>query len=210
MRIISVTQKDDRNVSIVLDNEKVLFLSNEIFMKSGLRKGNEISEDLFSSLVEENRSFFLKQKAFRYLGRRLHSVKELRLKLRRKDCDDRLIELVVEELKDKNYLNDYDFAVQFTDENIKNKLWGRAKLESELRKKGIEREIIDEVLREKLTGESEAENAVLLLQKKLETLDIKKSNEEKTKLKLINYLAGKGYDYDAIRQAVEECLKGHG
>ncbi len=209
MRIISVTKKNDKNVAVALDNDEVLFLSYEIFMKSGLRKGDLISEDLFSSLVEENRIFFLKQRAFRYLGRRLHSVKELKLKLRQKDYEDRLIEKVIEELKEKNYLNDYEFAVQFADENINNKLWGRLKLEAELRKKGIDVEIIEAVLIKKLTGRDDAGNAVLLLQKKLRTIDGTKLNEEKTKLKLMNYLAGKGYDYDAIRHAVEECLKEH-
>ena len=206
MKIDKIVRKDDRSVTVHLDNDDVLFLANEIFLKNGLRKGDDISEGLFSSLIKENRIFHLKQKAFRYLGRRPHSVNELRLKLRHKDYDNDLINEVIGELTAKNYLNDYDFAIQFADENIKNKLWGEAKVKAELMKKGIDGKVIDRVLSEKFSERDVLGNAVILLKKKFKTIDKNKLGDQKTKFKLASFLANKGYDYDIIRQAIDECL----
>ncbi len=207
MLITSIVRKDDKTVTVNFNNGDVLFLSYEVFLKSGLRKNDEVSEDRFLSLIKENRLFHLKQKAFRYLGRRLHSVKELKIKLRQKDYDSELIEEIVNELTEKNYLNDYEFAFQFTEENIRNKLWGKSKLEAELLKRGVARDVIEKVISEKLSGGNKIENAALLLQKKIKSLNRNKLTDDKFKLKLVTFLYGKGYDYDTIKQAVDECFK---
>ncbi len=207
MKVSNIVKKDEKSVTISFDNGEVLFLSNEIFVKSGLRRNDEVSEGLFSSLIKENRLFHLKQKAFRYLGRRLHSVKELKTKLRQKDYDDDLIDEVINDLSGKNYLNDYEFASQFAEENIRNKLWGKAKLESELLKKGVSRNIIELVISEKLSGGNKVENAVVLIQKKIKSFNRTKLTDDKIKIKLISFLAGRGYDYDTIRQALDVYLK---
>lgn len=207
MKIVKIVRKDSRNVALHLDNDDVFFLVYEIFVKSGLRKEDEISESRLSSLVRENRLFHMKQKAFRYLGRRRHSTTELRMKLRSKDYGGELIEEVLGYLTENNYLNDYEFAVQFADENIKNRLWGVNKVKAELLKRGISGATADKVITEKFSEEDVLGNAIVLLRKKIRTIDKKKSGTDKIKLKLFSYLAGKGYEYDIIRQSVEMILR---
>jgi regulatory protein len=206
MKIISIERKDERTRIIHLDNNEILFLSNEVFIKNGLRKNDEISEVLFNSLIRENKLFYLKQKAFKLLGRRLHSEKELRTKLNQKGYEKDLIDVVIEELHSKNYLNDYEFAKQFAEENIKNKLWGQIKIESELVKKGVKREIISEVLKDKFFDGNSLESAVILVNKKLKTFLGKKIDDKKLKLKLLSFLISRGYDYETSRRAVEHFI----
>jgi len=84
MKIERVVKKDDENVIVYFDTQEKLFLSYEIFMQNRLKKDMEISEDGFALLIRENRKYFIKKKAFNFLGRRMHSYNELKLKLLRK------------------------------------------------------------------------------------------------------------------------------
>ncbi|MGE5810911.1 MAG: hypothetical protein ACM339_05380, partial [Ignavibacteria bacterium] len=84
MKIERIVKKNNRDIIISFDNGEDLFLSKEILLKSGLRKNDELSEENISSLIEENKKFYIKQAAFRYLGKRIHSTDELKLKLRQK------------------------------------------------------------------------------------------------------------------------------
>ena len=206
MKIIRIVKKDEKNVVLYFDNNEKLYLSYEVFLKSGLRKNDDIPEDRFSFLVNENKIYFLKQKAFRYLGRRLHSAYEIKLKLKQKNYDNDLIDSIIEELKISNYINDYDFAKMFAEENIKNKFWGRRKVESELFKKGIERETILQVLSEKFSGENEINKALELGKKKLKTLLNRNLGDDKVMSKLISFLITRGYDYETSRRTAEALI----
>jgi regulatory protein len=203
MRIESIEKKDEKNVTISFDNGEKLYLAYDIFLKNGLKKNDEISESRFSFLVEENQKFHLKQKAFRYLGRRHHSAYELKLKLRQKGYSPELINQIVDELRTANYINDYEFASLFADENIKNKLWGRKKLEAELFKKGIGRDIISQVVNEKFSAGDELEQAMELGKKKIRSLMSRRTDNEKIKTKLISFLMTRGFDYEISKRALD-------
>jgi regulatory protein len=207
MRIDGIEKKDEKNVTITFENGERLYLAYDVFLKNGLKKNDEFSESRFSFLVEENQLFHLKQKAFRYLGRRLHSSYELKLKLKRKGYKQELIEQVIEELINGNYVNDYEFASLFADENIGNKLWGRKKLEAELFKKGIDRNIISQIINEKFSTGSELDQALELGRKKIKSLLSRGIDNEKLKIRLVSFLLTKGYDYEISRRTAEILLE---
>ena len=207
MVIAKIQKKNDNNVIVLLDNEQKLFLSYEVLLKNGLRKGSEISESHFDYLVKENQKFFIKQKAYMLLGKRLHSVYELRTKLRQKKYDQDLISLTIDELINGGYLDDMKFAEMYSDEKLRLKLWGKTKLKSELMKKGISSQIITVVLEEKFPGsDEELDNASQLAKKKY--IQLKNRNMEKQKLvkRLYAFLISKGYSYDISRQAIEKLF----
>jgi len=207
MIIDKIQKKNDNNVIVLLDNDQKLFLSYEVLLKNGLRKGSEISESHFDFLVKENQKFFIKQKAYALLGKRLHSVYELRTKLRQKKYDQDLIRVTIDDLLSGNYLDDMKFAEMFSEEKLRLKLWGKTKLKSELMKKGISSQIITVILEEKFPGsDEELDNASQLAKKKYNLL--KNRNMEKQKLvkRLYSFLISKGYSYDISRQAIEKLF----
>ena len=206
MKIEKVTKKDGNTVIVHLDDGQKLFLSYEVFMKNGLRKNDEISDGRFSSLITENQLYHIKQRALRYLGRRPHSVSELRIKLRGKDYAAELIDAVISELKEKRFLDDKNFAQLFTEENLSVKKWGKNKLRSELIKRGITRDIIDEVLAERLGGDEQTENAEDLARKKFRSLISRKLDKDKLRVKLLSFLASRGYDYEVSKNAVDKII----
>jgi len=206
MKVTRIVKKDARNVVIHFDNDEVLFLSVDIFYKSGLKKNDEISDDRFSSLIKENQLFHIKQRAFRYLGRRQHSTSELRIKLKQKGYETEYINEVLDDLKKKNYLDDTKFAEMFVEEKIKLKLWGEQKLKSELIKRGIKSEIISDILRDKISDEDKLNNAMIIASKKYDTLKNRNVKNDVIKRKLVTFLNSRGYNYDVIKEVCDDLI----
>ncbi len=206
MKISKIVKKDARNVIVHFDNDEVLFLSVDIFYKSGLKKNDEISDDRFSALIKENRLFHIKQRAFRYLGRRQHSTSELRIKLKQKGYETEFINEVLDDLKQKNYLDDTKFAEMFVEEKIKLKLWGEQKLKSELIKRGINSKIISDILRDIISDEDKLNNAMIIASKKYDTLKNRNVENDVIKRKLFTFLNSRGYNYDVIKEVCEMLI----
>ncbi len=204
MKIERVVKKDDENVIVYLDNQEKLYLSYEVFLQNRLRKDMEISEDGFSFLIRENQKYFIKKKAFDFLGRRLHSYHELKLKLLKKKYDKELITEVLDYLGEKNFLDDYEFGRQYTEEKVRLKSWGKNKIKSELYRKGIAAEIIDKILSEEEFSSSE--NAEALAQKKLKALSGRNYDRRVLSAKLYSYLFSKGYEFDTIREVIRRLI----
>jgi regulatory protein len=207
MVIARIQKKNDNNVIVLLDNDQKLFLSYEVLLKNGLRKGSEISESHFDFLVKENQKYFIKQKAYTLLGKRLHSVYELRTKLRQKKYDVDLIQLTIEDLLNGHYLDDMKFAEMYSEEKLRLRLWGKTKLKSELMKKGVSSAIITAVLEEKFPeADEELNNASQLVQKKYNQLKNRNMEHPKLVKRLYAFLISKGYSYDISRQAIEKLF----
>jgi regulatory protein len=207
MKIVKISKKDSRNVLIEFDNDERLILNYEVFLRNGLRKGFGISEDRFSFLIDENRKYYIKSAAIKLFSKRLHSEKEIRTKLLRKaGYDNRLIDSAVEELKEKNLIDDYKFAAVFSEEMIRTKLWGLKKIKAGLIKKGVSPEIIGKVLKEKLPEGNLLDDACTLAAKKIKSLSGRQMDKKKLAVKIYSFLSSRGYDYETSRQAVEKVF----
>lgn len=106
----------------------------------GLAAGDRIGDALRRELealaeVEQCRS-----KAMRLLGNRPRSEEELRRSLVRSDFCYLAIDLVVGELKARGVIDDRAFAQQFAEERRRLKGHAPARIEIELRARGVERE----------------------------------------------------------------------
>ena len=207
MVIDRIEKKDNSNVIIYLDNGELIYLAYEVMLKNGLRKGVEVSESHFDFLIRENQKFFIKRKAYDYLGKRIHSAYELRIKLLRKKYESDLINDTIDDLRNGGYLDDPNFAEIFIEEKIRLKSWGRSKLKSELIKRGIAQEIIETVFLEKLPGETdEIDMAFQLAQKKYASISNRNLEKQKTVQKLYSFLMAKGYSFDICRKVVEKVV----
>ena len=206
MLVERIVKKDAKNVVLHLSNGETLILSLDVFLQSGLKKNEEISDDRFSLLIKENKLFYIKQRALNYLGRRPHSLSELRVKLLQKGYEKDLINEVLEYLRDKNYLNDLDFAKQFSKAKLDSKGWSKKRLKSELFKKGINSDITDEVLNEIYNEVIELENATAVAVKKLKSLKNKTGDKNILKNKLSSFLNLKGYSYDITREVCDKLI----
>ncbi len=207
MKIERVARKDENNVSVYFDNGERLILSEDTFYNSGLRKGDEISEDRFSFFIEQNILYHIKQRAFSYLARRFHSERELLIKLKQKSYEERLIKLVLNELREKSFIDDQVFANHFIEEKLKKKHWGKNKIRAALFSKGISASIIDEVLKSFDSEEDQNEAAIGLVKKKYENLKKRETDNRKLKQKLIAFLLSRGFVYEISVEVVSKIIK---
>lgn len=207
MKIERVSRKDEKNVLVCFNNGERLILSEDTFYTSGLRKGDEISEDRFSYFIEQNIIYHIKQRALSFLARRFHSERELLIKLKSKSYEERLIKTVLTDLKNKNFIDDKIFANHFIEEKLKKKYWGKNKIRAALFSKGISVSIVDEVLGQFDLDQAQNTTAFELAQKKYDKLKLRENDNRKLKQKVISFLISRGFDYDAASESVNKIIK---
>ena len=111
------------------------------------------------------------------------------------------IELLVSELMQFNFLNEERYARSFSRGKFRIKKWGRKKIRAELKKREVYDKCIDFAM-EEIDDKAYFETLKEVLQKKNE--HEKESDSYRRKAKLTRYLVYRGYEYDLIRDALEE------
>ena len=140
------------------------------------------------------------------MGRRQHSSSELRRKLWNKDYEQKLIDEVIEDLSKNGYIDDTEFIRVFVAEKSKTKNWSRKRIKSELIKRGLDSKLIDKILSEQYS-ESDYDNASTVAKKKVEVLTKRNLEKKELRNKLSTYLFSKGFDYELIKDVVDQILK---
>lgn len=207
MKIDRVVRKDQKNVIIYFDNDEKLILSGDTFYNSGLRKGDEVSEDRYSYFIEQNILYHIKQRALSLISRRIHSEKEIFIKLKVKSYDERLIKIVLNDLKSISFIDDKYFAKHYIEEKLQGKKWGMNKIRAALFSKGVSSNIIDEVISEFDNTENNIELVDELARKKLEQLKKRNLDEKKNYQKVIAFLLSRGFDYSLSAEVCNKIMK---
>lgn len=145
--------------------------------------------------------------ALRLLAVRARSVKEIRTKLTDRGVDGPVLEKVIEKLLDLNYLDDSEFAGQWTRHLAFNLLYGNRRIEASLREKGIPEEIIRKAVSENRDELGEKAAIRRVLNKKIKGLNAQ-NLDRKQMAKLARMLAGRGFStsliYEALRNPQED------
>lgn len=202
MIINSLIRKNNK-VKITFDDSSSLYVNYNVVVQFALRKGDNLDEKLLNRLLKADELFDIKAAAYRLIGRRDHSSAELKRKLLKKGFDIDLINELIIELSEKHYLNDYDFARKYSGEAVDKKKSGINKVRNDLIKKGVSKEIIENVLND-INENTLLENARELLNKKMKTSAFIKTESRKKKQKLFSYLKSKGYSSDLILKLLSE------
>ena len=111
------------------------------------------------------------------------------------------IDLLIGELIQFNFLNEERYARSFARGKFRIKKWGRMKIRMELKKRDIYFKCIDFAM-EEIDDKAYLETLKQVLQKKNELE--KEKDSYKRKAKLTRYLVSRGFEYDLIRDALEE------
>jgi regulatory protein len=104
------------------------------------------------------------------LARQMRSVAELKRLLRRRvsgqDEGELLVERVVLRLKDQHYLNDTQYAAAYSGYRRENEKFGRLRVVSDLKNKGVHADIIQKTVNEVYAGVNEEKLARQYLARK--------------------------------------------
>lgn len=135
--------------------------------------------------------------AYRYLAFRPRSRKEVEQKLGEKEFAATVIRTVLDGLTRLGYVNDEKFAAQWASARVRLRGFGRRRIEQELRKKGIDRDIIRATLDSLFEESSEADVARREAEKRLKNLG--RFEPEVRRRRLAGFLERKGFSAEIIR-----------
>ena len=179
-------------------NEKLAFsLDVTQVVDFKLKIGKILSETEFEELKRASEFGKLYQRTLEWVLLRPRSIREtndyLYKKIYEKKLDKNYIDLVIDKLRDKKYLDDFKFAEWYVENRFVKKGVSLKRLKMELFKKGVSKEIVEEVLAG--SERNDVEEIKKIIAKKQNKYD---------EQKLIQYLCRQGFDYQLSRELVSE------
>ena len=129
------------------------------------------------------------------LARRMRTVAELKRLMRARveeaesEYGQTLIELVIRRLKDQGYLNDSQYAASFTSMRKDNQKFGRMRIVTDLKVKGVHGDVIEKAVDAAFDGVSEEKQAREYLRKKR----MVKPKDQKQAARIFRQLARAGF-----------------
>jgi regulatory protein len=198
MKITAIKQqvKDPERVSIFIDEKYSFSLNLTELVNEKLKKNQELSEVEIKRLKKISEDGKLKARTLSWLLMRPHSEREFKDYLKRKKADADLVEQWLVEFRTRKYLDDQAFAKWFSDNRARKNKSNRA-IVSELFKKGIDREVVAEVM-EQGPDDEEARLKELIIKKQ------KSSRYNDDPLKLAKYLTTQGFNYYLVKKHLAE------
>jgi len=195
---IEVQKKRKDRYNIFIDGVFRFGLDEGVVARLGLYEKKEIDEEEIEQIEKEEVVAKAFNAAVNFLKNRERSRKEIKDKLKTKDYSENVIEKVLEKLERLDIVNDKRFAEMFVRDRMKLKPKGKKVLSLELAQKGIDKNIIEEVLQDLLGGDSELELAKRVLGKVEKKYAGLEGREKKDKI--IKYLLSKGFAYNIIEE----------
>jgi regulatory protein len=140
------------------------------------------------------------ESALRSIEVRPQSIHELKRKLAEKFPEDEgMILKVIDEMEGVQLLSDRRFTEEFVHHLIQKNI-GRIKIEVETRRKGLDKEIVEQMLLNE--GWDEAESAKKALAEKESRVD--EPDPRRRKMKLMNFLRSRGFRDEVIYKIMRE------
>ncbi len=205
-------RKKDR-FNIFLDGKYAFSLDTELFVKHRIRSGQILSQKNIDALLKESETSKLIDLALNFLSFRPRSQKEVEDYLTKKISqrenikfaqakESNLISDAILKLKKYKYINDIEFAKWWVASRGKSRPKGKLFVKIELLKKGVSKELIDEVLQK---AGNQTNLALRAVEKKLKNWQNLSRLEFKNKV--YRYLVSRGFDFDEINKVVAELQK---
>jgi regulatory protein len=189
-------KKNQDRVNVYLDGQFAFGLAAIEAIK--LRRGQVLSDADIERLQAADDVEKAREKALRFLSNRPRSEWEVRQNLRKASYEDEIIDRVIVRLRSVGLVDDAAFVRYWVDNRAQFRPRGEVALKQELRRKGIDREIIEAVLDENKHDEDQA-----ALQSALAKADrYRQLSRQEFAQKLGAYLARRGFDYETAREAV--------
>ncbi len=144
------------------------------------------------------------ENARKYCAYEERCQQQVRDKLYEWELHQKEVEQIISQLITEGFINEERFAKAFARGKFRIKKWGRIKIKHELKKHRITDYCIKSGLKE--IDEKEYSKTLKELAEKKSKL-IKEKHPLKKKYKLMNFLIGKGYESDFVREIVEKLTK---
>jgi len=206
-------------VLIHTDCDEPFEVTLEALERNRLGVGDPLPEAHRHLLLNDDADVRVREAALNLLSYRMRTRSELKRRLRQKDFRPARIDLCLDQLEAKGFLNDEAAAAAFIRDRLRHRPRGKARLSSELRSKGLDADITNRVIND--VFENEGTDDLLLArqvaegwlrrqnQDTVETLadTAHSQSREKVRRRLYGHLTRRGFRGDALRTAIEETIE---
>lgn len=205
--------RDQNRVNVFLDGHFAFSLDITQVIDLGVKVGQKVTEPRLKELRKASEFGKLYQRSLEWALTRPHSVRETRDYLRRRqikrrqlnrqrardekkplpEFDDELLVAVLARLIEKKYVDDRKFAEFYVENRYVRKGISQKRLRAEMRKKGVDSEVIAAALQKIPRDEDEEILKV-----------IKKKRKKYNDFQLVGYLVRQGFNFQKAKDAVEQ------
>lgn len=196
--ITEITELSKSRYKIEVDGEYGFVLYRSELREYHIREGESLPEEFLEEILKEVLPRRAKLRGMNLLKSREYTEHQLREKLRQGMYPERVIDEAIEYLRSYHYIDDRryakDYIVYYSDSR------SRGRIEQDLLRKGIHRNLIRAVYEEDL-GEEKLPDEVLLIKKLLDKKNYREESadyQEKQKMKA--FLYRKGFSPDNIEK----------
>lgn len=196
---LQIQQKNKERVNIFLNEEYAFSL--ELMLAAGLRKGQQLTEADIAALQAEDERKRAYAAALTFLGQRVRSQTEVAQRLEQREFSPEAIQQTMARLQQEGYLDDTTFGQQWVANRQRFRPRSERALRYELRRKGMDNSIIDEVIEEAEIDEDAAAWAAL------EPKIARWQGLERAPFsqKAGGFLARRGFGHEVARRVIERA-----
>ncbi len=196
---IQSQKKDQDRLNIFIDDKFAFGISR--FIGHSLVVGQELGPKQIERLADADGREKAYQRALRFISYKPRTVFEVRKKLQKSEFEEIIIHSVLQELEDKNYVNDRDYAAEWIQTRSSSKPRSRRQLSFELRKKGISDDIIENEI---IHAPDDLDSALKLGRKYLNRY--RQLDEKEFQKKIFGVLARRAFPFEIINKTIEKLL----
>ena len=200
MTVTELIPIDRKRSKVFIEGEYAFFLYNQELNKYGIEEGMELDEDVYREIDEHVIPKRVKARALYILKASQKTEKQLLDKLLEGDYSLRHASVGVEYAKSFGYVDDFRYAQFFVENSCRGR--SRRDIEQRLMRRGIDKEIIRQVLDESFP-ENEDEAIWAALRKKAVNVDNLGELDWEQRNKLYTYLMRKGFSAHGIGRILQ-------
>lgn len=200
---MQVQKKDPDRCSVFLNGSFAFGLHANVVVEAGLRKGLKLDGPACRKLVEQDLYFKAFKRCLDYLAYRPRTEREIRIRLTDLDVPESVAERVMDRLNELSFLDDARFARQFAASRARSRGYGPRRIEADLRRKGIDARTAREAVSDACPPDSVDDQLKAQVEKALHRYR-KEEDDQKRKNKILAFLARRGFESSAIREALRQ------
>lgn len=201
--VVTAIERKGRSTLVTINEEVQLLIARDIWAERPLCEGEELDLVEYSAWLLPRQYPAALNKAVTMLAQRAHASGEIRQKLKRSMYLEDTIDMVLYKLEKERLLNDEAFAGEYAASCVRRQM-GKSRIRMELLHKGLDRQLVEDVLAE-LPAQEGNEAAVRLAQKLLRRHNGEDARKEMQKV--LAAMARRGYSYEDSRKAIEAALR---
>jgi len=192
-------QKNKRRVNIYLDGKFAFGIDLENFLKLGLKVEQELTEEEIKEIIKKAEFQKTYDKLTKFATLRPRSEREIDDWFKKHKVHKSLHKELFSRLKRLDLIDDRKFARWWIEQRTAFRPRGKKALAVELRQKGIDRQLIKQVLDEAAIDERKIASRLLRKKRyKWEKLD-----KLKARKKMAEFLARKGFGWTVIKESID-------